>query len=102
MLTRRAMADVLTRLFRRITTDAIPLLDGMLEDDDESVLAAASATVGDLRFLDKDMWADKIAELCSHPSRIVRRNLVYTIRDLSLIHISSPRDATLSRMPSSA
>jgi len=81
LLTRRAMADVLTRLFRRITTDAIPLLDGMLEDDDESVLAAASATVGDLRFLDKDMWADKIAELCSHPSRIVRRNLVYTIRD---------------------
>ena len=53
----------------------------MLEDDDESVLAAASATVGDLRFIDKDMWADKIVELCNHPSRIVRRNLVYTIRD---------------------
>lgn len=81
LLTRRAMADVLTRLFRRITTDAIPLLNGMLEDEDESVLAAASATVGDLRFLDKEMWADKIAELCEHKSRIVRRNLVYTIRD---------------------
>ena len=81
LLTRRAMADVLTRLFRRITTDAIPLLNGMLEDDDESVLAAASATVGDLRFIDKEMWADKIAELCGHKSRIVRRNLVYTIRD---------------------
>ena len=53
----------------------------MLEDDDESVLAAASATVGDLRFLDKEMWADKIEELCSHKSKIVRRNLVYTIRD---------------------
>ena len=81
LLTRRAMADVLTRLFRRITTDAIPLLNGMLEDEDESVLAAASATVGDLRFIDKEMWADKIAELCGHKSRIVRRNLVYTIRD---------------------
>ena len=81
ILTRRGLADVLTRLFRRITTDAIPLLNSMLEDDDESVLAAASATVGDLRFLDKAMWADKILELCSHHSQIVRRNLVYTIRD---------------------
>tara|TARA_B100001248_G_scaffold241822_1_gene208808 strand:+ start:3066 stop:4532 length:1467 start_codon:yes stop_codon:yes gene_type:complete len=81
ILTRRGLADVLTRLFRRITTDAIPLLNSMLEDDDESVLAAASATVGDLRFLDKTMWADKILELCSHHSQIVRRNLVYTIRD---------------------
>ena len=81
ILTRRGLADVLTRLFRRITTDAIPLLNSMLEDDDDSVLAAASATVGDLRFLDKTMWADKILELCSHHSQIVRRNLVYTIRD---------------------
>jgi hypothetical protein len=75
------MSDTLTRLFRRITTDAIPLLNDMLEDEDESVLAAASATIGDLRFLDKDLWADKIRELCDHPSLIVRRNLVYTIRD---------------------
>ena len=81
LLMRRAMADVLTRLFRRITVDAIPLLDDMLEDEDESVLAAASATVGDLRFLDKEMWADKINLLCKHPSNIVRRNLVHTIRD---------------------
>lgn len=81
LLTRRAMADVLTRMFRRITTDAIPLLNSMLEDKDESVLAAASATVGDLRFLDKEMWANKILELCDHHSQIVRRNLVYTIRD---------------------
>ena len=81
LLTRRAMADVLTRMFRRITFDAIPLMDKMLEDDDESVLAAASATVGDLRFLDKEMWADKILELCSHKSGIVRRNIVHTIRD---------------------
>ena len=27
------------------------------------------------------MWADKILELCDHHSQIVRRNLVYTIRD---------------------
>jgi hypothetical protein len=81
LLTRRAMADVLTRLFRRITTDAIPLLNSMLEDEDESVLAAASATIGDLRFLDKEMWANKIDELCNHHSQTVRRNLVYTIRD---------------------
>lgn len=81
LLTRRAMADVLTRLFRRITTDAIPLLNSMLEDEDESVLAAASATIGDLRFLDKEMWANKIDELCGHHSPTVRRNLVYTIRD---------------------
>ena len=81
LLTRRAMADVLTRMFRRITTDAIPLLNSRLEDKDESVLAAASATVGDLRFLDKEMWANKILELCDHHSQIVRRNLVYTIRD---------------------
>ncbi len=81
ILVRRGMADVLTRLFRRITHDAIPLLESMLEDEDESVLAAASATVGDLRFLDKDMWADKIRELCDHDSKVVRRNLVHTLRD---------------------
>tara|TARA_B100000925_G_scaffold280327_1_gene250952 strand:+ start:1325 stop:2626 length:1302 start_codon:yes stop_codon:yes gene_type:complete len=81
LLTRRAMADVLTRLFRRITVDAIPLLCDMLEDEDQSVLAAASATVGDLRFIDKELWADKINELCTHKSRVVRRNVVFTIRD---------------------
>ena len=81
LLTRRTMADTLTRLFRRITTDAVPLLNDMLEDEDESVLAAASATIGDLRFLDKTLWADKIRDLCDHQSKTVRRNLVYTIRD---------------------
>jgi hypothetical protein len=81
LLTRRAMADVLTRLFRRIEGDAIPLLNSMLEDEDENVLAAASATIGDLRFIDKEAWADKIRELCDHESKIVRRNIVHTIRD---------------------
>ena len=75
------MADTF-RLFRRIAYDAIPLLEKMLEDDDDSVLAAASATAGDLRFLfDNNMWADKILELCSHSSTVVRRNIVHTIRD---------------------
>lgn len=78
---RRNMADVLTRLFRRIGEDAVDLLNVMLADEDESVLAAASATIGDLRFLDESMWADKILELCNHPNRIVKRNLVYTLRD---------------------
>tara|TARA_B110000444_G_C18850916_1_gene605504 strand:+ start:92 stop:1558 length:1467 start_codon:yes stop_codon:yes gene_type:complete len=81
LLTRRSMADVLTRLFRRIEGDAIPLLNQMLEDEDENVLAAASATIGDLRFIDKEMWANKIRELCDHESQLVRRNLVHTIRD---------------------
>ena len=81
LLVRRNMADVLTRLFRRIGEDAVDLLNIMLEDEDESVLAAASATVGDLRFLDEAVWADKILDLCDHPNRIVKRNLVYTIRD---------------------
>ena len=78
------MADVLTRLFRRLEGDAIPLLNGMLGDEDESVLAAASATIGDLRFIDKEMWANKIRELCDHESHIVRRNLAVSYTHLTL------------------
>jgi hypothetical protein len=81
ILVRRAMADVLTRLFRRLTWDALPLLDDMLTSDDEGVLAAASATVGDVRFLDKDQWADRLRQLCNHPLAIVRRNLVPNLRE---------------------
>ena len=81
LLVRRAMADVLTRLFRRITWDAVPLLNSMLNDEDTTVLAAASATVGDLKFLDEEMWADKLLELCSHEEPIVRRNIVTSLRD---------------------
>jgi len=81
LLVRRAMADVLTRLFRRITWDAVPLLNSMLNDKDTTVLAAASATVGDLKFLDEEMWADKLLELCSHKEPIVRRNIVTSLRD---------------------
>jgi len=78
---RRALADVLTRMFRRIGWDAVPHLNRMLVDDDESVLAAASATVGDLRFLDQNLWADRIKELISHKAPIVRRNLVMNLRE---------------------
>lgn len=78
---RREMANVLTRLFRRLGWDAVAHLNRMLEDNDESVLAAASATVGDLKFLDEELWADKIKELISHDMPIVRRNLVMNLRD---------------------
>jgi len=81
VLVRRAMADVLTRLFRRIGHDAIPFLEDMLQDDDEIVLAVAATTVSDLRFLDTTMWADKVAILTKHDLPIVRRNLVVNLRD---------------------
>ena len=81
VLIRRGMADVLTRLFRRLTWDAVPFLEAMLQDEDEGVLAAASATVGDLRFLDVERWADTMAELSKHPLPVVRRNLVPFLRD---------------------
>ena len=78
---RRAMSDVLTRLFRRIGDDAVPLLERMLEDEDENVLAAAASTVGDLRFLDEVRYADEVARLTTHASPVVRRSLVGTLRD---------------------
>jgi hypothetical protein len=81
VLVKRAMADVLTRLFRRIGHDAIPFLEDMLQDDDEIVLAIAASTVSDLRFLDTAMWADKVAILTKHNLPIVRRNLVVNLRD---------------------
>jgi hypothetical protein len=80
-LVQRAMADVLTRLFRRLTWDALPFLDDMLASEDEGVLAAASATVGDVKFLDKDQWADRLRQLVDHPLAIVRRNLVPNLRE---------------------
>ena len=81
LLIRRGMADVLTRIFRRTGWKAVPFLDEMLEDEDESVLAAASATVGDLKFLDEDVWADRLVSLLDHDVAIVRRNIVLSLRD---------------------
>ena len=80
-LVQRGLADVLTRLFRRLGADAIPFLNDMLESEDESVLAAASATVGDLKYLDKDQWADRLASLVHHPLAVVRRNLIPNLRE---------------------
>ncbi len=76
----RALADVLTRLFRRIEWDAVPILEKMLASDDENILAAASSTIGDLRFLDDARYADEVSNLADHPIPIVRRNLVSTLR----------------------
>ena len=81
VLVKRAMADVLTRLFRRIGPDAIPFLEDMLQDEDEIVLAIAATTVSDLRFIDTAIWADKVAILSKHKLPIVRRNLVVNLRD---------------------
>ena len=81
LLLRRGMADVLTRIFRRTGWEAVPFLDEMLMDEDESVLAAASATVGDLKFLDEDVWADRLVSLLEHDVPIVRRNIVLSLRD---------------------
>ncbi len=78
---RRAMADVLTRLFRRLTVDALPFFEKMLLDDDEVVLAAVSSTVGDLKFFDTELWAQKMLELSQHNLPLVRRNLVQGLRD---------------------
>ena len=72
---------MLTRLFRRLGEDAIPFLNDMLESKDESVLAAASSTVGDLKYLNKDDWADRLATLVHHPLAVVRRNLVPNLRE---------------------
>jgi hypothetical protein len=80
-LVQRGLADVLTRLFRRLGEDAIPFLNDMLDSEDESVLAAASATVGDLKYLDKAQWADRLASLAHHPLAVVRRNLVPNLRE---------------------
>ena len=80
-LLRRGMADVLTRIFRRAGWEAVPYLDAMLQDEDENVLAAASATVGDLKFLDYDVWADRLVTLLDHDSPVVRRNIVLSLRD---------------------
>ena len=78
---RRAMADVLTRLFRRLSADALPFFEKMMQDNDEVVLAAVSSTVGDLKYFDAELWSAKMLELSQHPLPLVRRNLVSGLRD---------------------
>ena len=60
LMLRRAMADVLTRLFRRLTEDALPFYEQLKQDEDPDVLAAISTTSSDLRFLDTEMWAENL------------------------------------------
>tara|TARA_B100001564_G_scaffold335630_1_gene325145 strand:- start:1111 stop:1896 length:786 start_codon:yes stop_codon:yes gene_type:complete len=81
LMVRRAMADVLTRLFRRLSEDALPFYQQLKDDDDPDVLAAVSTTSSDLRFLNMEMWADNLVELSKHNLPIVRRNLVPSLRD---------------------
>jgi len=81
LMVRRAMADVLTRLFRRLSEDALPFYHQLKADEDPDVLAAVSTTSSDLRFLDMEMWADNLLELSNHSLPIVRRNLVPSLRD---------------------
>ena len=85
-LVKRALADVLTRMFRRIGWDAVPYLEDMLKSKDETVLAAASVTAGDLRFLDEQKFTDMLQHLSKHDLPIVRRNLVPHLREYIRIH----------------
>ena len=78
---RRGMADALPALFRHTGWHAVPFLQSMLKDDDESVLAAASASVGQLKSLDEDLWAKHLASLMRHDVPVVRRNIVLNLRD---------------------
>lgn len=77
----RSLADVLTRLFRRIEWKALPYLEKMLLSEDKTVLAAASSTAGDIRFLDEGLFADKLSELSKHHNVVVKRNLVGHLRN---------------------
>ena len=77
----RGLADVLTRLFKIIEWKALPYLEKMLLSEDKTVLAAASSTVGDLQYLDENLFADKLAELSRHDASVVKRNLVNHLRN---------------------
>ena len=81
LTSRRAIADALPLFFRRIPDEAIQLFESMIKDRDENILAAVSSSIGEIKHLDRDLWANKIDSLCNHPSKVVRRNLVHTIRD---------------------
>lgn len=81
LMVRRSMADVLTRLFRRLTIDALPFYNQLKADKDPDVLAAVSNTSADLRFLDVDLWAENLLELSKHELPVVRRNIVPSLRD---------------------
>ena len=75
LMVRRAMADVLTRLFRRLGEDALPFYQQLKSDNDPDILAAISTTSSDLKYLDTELWAENMVELSKHELPVVRRNL---------------------------
>lgn len=81
LMIRRAMADVLTRLFRRLGDEALPFYYQLKADSDPDVLAVISTTSADLRFLDANMWVENLVELSEHELPVVRRNLVPSLRE---------------------
>jgi len=81
LMVRRAMADVLTRLFRRLGEDALPFYQQLKSDNDPDILAAISTTSSDLKYLDTELWAENMVELSRHELPVVRRNLVPSLRD---------------------
>ena len=64
----------------------------MLLSDDKSVLAAASSTVGDLQYLDENLFADKLNELSKHESPVVKRNLVSHLRSYISLYPEDERE----------
>ena len=81
LMIRRAMADVLTRLFRRLGDDALPFYYQLKEDSDPDILAVVSTTSADLRFLNGNIWVENLVELSKHDLPVVRRNLVPSLRE---------------------
>ena len=57
------MVDVLTRLFRCLTWDTLPLLDDMLQSDDEACWRPPAPRLGDVKYLDKEQWATACVNL---------------------------------------
>ena len=78
---RRSLADIQTRLFRRLGDEVLPIFDLQLCDDDHDVLAAASATIRDLKYFDVDGFADRLSTLVDHSHIPVQRNAAIAMRD---------------------
>lgn len=89
---RRALSDVLTRLFRRLGEAVVPMLDRFLEDEDQDVLAAASATVRDLGFISSELFIEHLSLLCDHPYVVVRRNAAQAVRAYLELAPEDPAD----------
>ena len=78
---RRAMADALSGLLSKLGSDALPFFEQLKLDEDKDILAAVSTTSANLKFIDKELWANTLNDFSSHASPIVRRNIVPSLRD---------------------